>query len=119
MSRTKRIRLAFGWTQDEMATRLGVAQPTIVRWEKPDHIEAGPVAKLLDLLERDLPSGASSPGAPAPGAADSSAAAPFSSIDAPRAAGSAGSEGVEAVRPAPPGGPDAQFSGFSPFGDAA
>jgi transcriptional regulator with XRE-family HTH domain len=52
MSRTKRLRESKGWSQPQMAERLGVAQSTVSRLETGELGDSGPVAKLLDLLER-------------------------------------------------------------------
>ena len=52
MSRTKRLRESKGWSQPQMAERLGVAQSTVSRLETGELGESGPVARLLDLLER-------------------------------------------------------------------
>lgn len=48
----KAARVARGWTQDELATRSGVSQASIVKYERdPD---ADPAVSLVDKLETAL-----------------------------------------------------------------
>jgi transcriptional regulator with XRE-family HTH domain len=54
MTRTERLRAARAWTQPQMAAYLGVGQATVSRLES-GQAESGPVKRLLDLLEHDIP----------------------------------------------------------------
>jgi transcriptional regulator with XRE-family HTH domain len=60
MSRIKSLRVALGWTQTRMAEHLGLDQSSISAMERGQR-ESGPVSKLLDLLEQELPSPGPSP----------------------------------------------------------
>ena len=54
MNRTGRVRRAMGLTPLEFAAKLGVHRTTVCRLENGKTPESGPVALLLDQLERDV-----------------------------------------------------------------
>ena len=62
MTRTKRTRLALSWTQDDLSRFLGGAQNRVSRLETGLVQEAGPVSRLLDLLEEAIRAGRAKPG---------------------------------------------------------
>lgn len=71
MCRIKVLRARLGWSQSQMASRLGLSQSRV------SHLESGrpesrPVSLLLDMLEKEvaagLPCGASAAGDDAEGA---------------------------------------------------
>ena len=55
------LRLAAGWTQDELAARLGVATPTICHWESgaflPRLDRALALCHLFDVTPEELLAG--------------------------------------------------------------
>lgn len=46
----RRLRIALGWTQQELAHELGVTSNTVARWEQQVHAMPGPAVKYLSLL---------------------------------------------------------------------
>jgi transcriptional regulator with XRE-family HTH domain len=61
MTRIERLRKQLAWSQSGMASYLGVSQPTIANIESGKK-ESGPIARLLDQLERALESKLATPG---------------------------------------------------------
>jgi transcriptional regulator with XRE-family HTH domain len=85
MSRLRSIRERLGLSQQAMGKRLGLSQPAVAAIEKSG-CERGPVALLLDQIERDLAAGVAAgpvvepaPSAPPPPGADG-AEAPCSTV---------------------------------------
>ncbi|WP_455474694.1 helix-turn-helix transcriptional regulator [Bartonella sp. B30(2025)] len=51
----KSVRIKFNWTQSEMATRLGVTQAAVCKWEKRGSISLINYLKLQQELQQELP----------------------------------------------------------------
>jgi len=46
----RQIRDRLGWTQTEMAVRLGVTRNTVARWERDEVTIREPMARLIKLV---------------------------------------------------------------------
>lgn len=49
-----KFREAMGWTQAELAERLGVSQVSVSRWETGERVPGRPVLKLLDAIRERM-----------------------------------------------------------------
>lgn len=50
MSALRRARKARGWTQEDLADRVGVNRSAIIRWEKGSHLPSWESAKKLSTV---------------------------------------------------------------------
>ena len=48
------IRERLGLSRSELARALGVAEPTVARWEKKDHAPSGVAAEIFNAIENAL-----------------------------------------------------------------
>jgi DNA-binding transcriptional regulator YiaG len=49
------IRMMYGWTQAELAEKLGIARQTVTIWEKGERAPSGLAKRLLALLAAKKP----------------------------------------------------------------
>jgi transcriptional regulator with XRE-family HTH domain len=51
-SQLKKIRGQLGWTQAEMAERVGVTPNTVARWERGEIVIREPIARLIQSMSQ-------------------------------------------------------------------
>ena len=50
----KNFRTTLGWTQEELASKLGVTQESVCQWELGKRTPGRPVLMLLSLLKEEI-----------------------------------------------------------------
>ncbi|MGD0075361.1 MAG: helix-turn-helix domain-containing protein [Candidatus Binataceae bacterium] len=49
----REIRKRLGWTQQQMAEKLGVWRNSVARWERDEMAISEPVARLIEILGKN------------------------------------------------------------------